>query len=532
MTIAWQSGWSPLFDGVAAEALDELSRHAASRHYQAGEAVCRAGDLGTSLYLVERGLLHVLRPADGMLLARQRPGDVIGEAASLTGEPRSATVLARVPSDVLELPRDAFLTVAERHPQLLTNLARLVTRRLVARTSGHGPSDRRDTAAVVLGAGPVSASDLVAAVQAASPAVVRAVDLTTSPTGGDQALVRLEEASARPGTTLLLVRPDTPDLRRLLDYADRVLALTDAPAAAQLAHALELPPGRLHHVPPDAARLSALGRYLARTRIGLALGAGGVKGFAHIGALHVLERAGYHVDHIAGSSIGAWVGAWLAIGRTVAQVEQTLRRSFDPDTVRALYREGALAGDRRGPAVIDHLARETTGEATFQDLAIPLVVVAADLTGRRIVPITTGPLDEALVAAMTVPGLYPPAGRGEQRLVDAVVLSPVPTQALDPSAADLTVAINLLGRQVLPEWPGSARPPARSRPDRDVVVESLELASLGAAEQQTALADVPVTPLFGPGTWRDIHLADHYLNAGRAAMTAALPSLLELARPT
>jgi NTE family protein len=532
VTMAWQSGRSPLFEGVAAEALDELRRHAASRHYLAGEAVCRAGELGTSLYLVERGLLHVLRPADSMLLARQRPGDVVGEAASLTGEPRSATVLARVPSDVLELPRDAFFTVAERHPLLLANLARLVTRRLVARTSGHGPSDRHDTAAIVLGTGPVSASDLATAVQQASPAVVHVVDLTTSPTWGDQALARLEETARRPGTTLLLIRPDTPGLRMLLDYADRVLALTNPPAAAQLARELELPPGRVQHVPPDSARLSWLGRYLARTRIGLALGAGGVKGFAHIGALQVLERAGYHVDHIAGSSIGAWVGAWLASGRTVAHVEQVLRRSLDPDTVRALYREGALAGDRRGPALIDRLARETTGESTFQDLAIPLVVVAADLTGRRIVPITTGPLAEALVAAMTVPGLYPPAGRGEQRLVDAVVLAPVPTQALDPSAADLTVAVNLLGRQVLPEWPGSAAPPTRSRPDRDVVVESLELASLGAAAQQTALADVPVTPVFGPGTWRDIHLADQYLNAGQAAMTAALPSLRELARPT
>ena len=72
MTMAWQGGRSPLFEGVAAEALDELRRHAASRHYLVGEAVCRAGELGTSLYLVERGLLHVLRPADSMLARNGR----------------------------------------------------------------------------------------------------------------------------------------------------------------------------------------------------------------------------------------------------------------------------------------------------------------------------------------------------------------------------------------------------------------------------------------------------------------------------
>jgi NTE family protein len=184
-----------------------------------------------------------------------------------------------------------------------------------------------------------------------------------------------------------------------------------------------------------------------------------------------------------------------------------------------------------GPAVMDRLARETTGAAAFEDLAVPLVVATADLAGRRMAPISTGPVADALVASMTVPGLYPPIRDGDRRLVDAVVLAPVPTRALDPAAVDVTVAVNLLGRQVLARWPGAAPEQPRRRGDRDVVVESLELASLGAAEQQTALADVPVTPVFGPGTWRDIQLADRYLAAGEAAMTAALPALREIARP-
>src|SRR5689334_21871596 len=81
-----------------------------------------------------------------------RPGNFVGEAAPLTGEPRSATVLARVPSDVVELPHEAFLDVAERHPMLLAKLAGLVSQRLVARTSRHGLSDRHETAAVILDA--------------------------------------------------------------------------------------------------------------------------------------------------------------------------------------------------------------------------------------------------------------------------------------------------------------------------------------------------------------------------------------------
>lgn len=529
MTDPWAG--SPLFQGVAAEALNELAKHAVSRHYEAGETVCVAGEPGTSLFLVQRGLLHVLRPTDNALLVRQRPGDVLGEAASLTGEPRSATVLARVPSDVVELPRDDFLAVAEQHPALLANLARVVSQRLVARTSARGSGDARETVAVIIDAEGVRPADVVAATRAASPDPVRSVDLTGARPPGDRPLARLEKASAQPGTTLLLVRPDTANLRVLLDYADRVVALTAPAVATRIAKTLQLPAGRLQHVPPNPARLAWLGRYLARTRIGLALGAGGVKGFAHIGALRVLEQAGYVADQIAGSSMGAWVSAWLATGRPVDDVEQMLRRSFDEDTVRAVYREGVVAGERRGADRLERLARETTGEPAFDDLAVPLVVLAADLAGRQAVLIRRGSVADALVAAMTVPGLYPPVRRGAQRLVDAVVLAPVPVRGLDPRAADITVAVNLLGRDVLPAWPESPARPTRRRSDRDVVVESLELSSLNAAEYQTALADVPVTPVFGPGTWRDIHLADHYLRAGAAAMEAALPSLRALARP-
>lgn len=106
---SWTSGDSnALFEGLAPEGLDDLAQHALLRHYGAGEAVCPTGDVGSSLYVVHRGLLHVLGADDGPVVARQRPGDVLGEAALLTGEPRSATVLARVPSDVVELPVTPF----------------------------------------------------------------------------------------------------------------------------------------------------------------------------------------------------------------------------------------------------------------------------------------------------------------------------------------------------------------------------------------------------------------------------------------
>ena len=119
-------------------------------------------------------------------------------------------------------------------------------------------------------------------------------------------------------------------------------------------------------------------------------------------------------------------------------------------------------------------------------------------------------------------------------LVDAVVLTPVPTEAVFAAGADVTVAVNLLGRETLPCWPGDDSPDRRVRPAgaaRDGVVEALEVAQIDAAARQAGLADVPITPRFGPGTWRHFHLADRYLAAGSAAAAAALPALAALARP-
>ncbi len=177
----------------------------------------------------------------------------------------------------------------------------------------------------------------------------------------------------------------------------------------------------------------------------------------HVGALRSLQRAGYVVDAVAGSSIGAWVAAWTALGHDAGTVGQLLRERFDTAAVQAMFRRGGVDG-----AAV-RLARETTADARFADLAMPLAVMAADLAAQCPVSLTEGRVADALVAATTVPGLYLPARRGDQRLIDAVVLTPVPTAAL--AGVDVTIAANLLGRPALPAWPGGTRTgTGRARP--------------------------------------------------------------------
>lgn len=515
-----------LFDGLDQAARDELRAELRLRVLPAGAVLCRAGDRSDSLYLVERGVLHVLDAQTGALLGRQRASDVVGEVALLTGEPRSATLLARVPGAVYELSREAFLAVAARHPALLANLAGIVSRRLVERTTA---APAKITALLTEPAGWPGAVTSVATARAASAVPLTVLDATGAEVGPTRGRITpahelraLLDPAAAAGPVLLHVHTNHPDLAELLDYCDRTVAVLPAGGTLDAALAAVLP-SDVNHVEPTVDP-AWLGRRLARASVGIALGAGGAKGWAHVGALRSLQRAGYVVDAVAGSSIGAWIGAWTALGRDAGTVEQLLRERFNADAVQAIFRRGGADGT----AVMARLARETTAGAAFADLAMPLTVLTADLAAQRPVSLTEGGVADALVAAMTVPGLYPPVRRGDQRLVDAVVLTPVPTAAL--AGVDVTIAVNLLGRQALPAWPGAPEPERAAR-DRDPVVESLELASFGAAATQTSVASVPVTPRFGPGTWRDFRHAERFLAAGEEAMEQALSGLRALARP-
>lgn len=119
--------------------------------------------------------------------------------------------------------------------------------------------------------------------------------------------------------------------------------------------------------------------------------------------------------------------------------------------------------------------------------------------------------------------------------MDAVSLTPVPLDAVVEAGADITLAVNLLGREALPHWPGddgSLAPPVRAQGHaRDTVIEVLELAQAEASAHQTARADVPITPRFGPGTWRHMQLGSYFFAAGSQAAEAQLPVLGALARP-
>jgi NTE family protein len=194
----------------------------------------------------------------------------------------------------------------------------------------------------------------------------------------------------------------------------------------------------------------------------------------------------------------------------------------------------SFTGASAGLRTLERIFRETTEERSFEDLLIPLVVMTVDLESRRPAPLVTGPVWEALMGATALAGLFPAYEHEGRRLVDGLALVPVPTEAAVAAGADVVVSVNLISRETLSAWPGEEAgerefPPARSMVD--TLLEVMDLSQLDSSVRHAGLADVGITPRFGPASWHDFQLADLFLEAGREAAEEQLPTLEALARP-
>jgi len=195
-----------------------------------------------------------------------------------------------------------------------------------------------------------------------------------------------------------------------------------------------------------------------KPRIGLALGSGGARGLFHLQVFEVFDLLHLRPHCIAGSSIGAVMGALYAAGLTAADIHLALDRvtkARDESWFEALWsREltrwlrfiepsGARGGVARSNAFIEFLREITPGISQFEELAIPLKVVATDFWNRDTVVYERGELWTAVQASMAVPGLFEPVNREGRVLVDGGLTNPLPFDLLE--GCDLVVAVDVLG---------------------------------------------------------------------------------------
>ncbi|MEZ5096776.1 MAG: patatin-like phospholipase family protein [Nocardioides sp.] len=179
------------------------------------------------------------------------------------------------------------------------------------------------------------------------------------------------------------------------------------------------------------------------TRIALALGSGGARGYAHIGVIQVLEEAGYEIAAVAGTSMGALVGSLHAAGALPAYTEWVSGLS-GRDVLRLLDPSVRAGGAIRGDKVLARVGELLAG-ALIEELPIPFTAVATDLLARKEVWFQRGPVEVAVRASIALPSVFTPVLLNGRLLADGGLLNPLPLDPMTSVEADATVAVSLAG---------------------------------------------------------------------------------------
>jgi NTE family protein len=185
-----------------------------------------------------------------------------------------------------------------------------------------------------------------------------------------------------------------------------------------------------------------MARDLTGLKVGLALGGGGNRGYAHLGVLHVLERAGVPIDFLAGTSAGATVACLFALGHSPDAIADILDAGSASVFHPTLPRKAILSD-----AGLKRFISGVLGDARFDGLRIPLAIIAADIASGREVVFKRGLLWPAVLASLSIPGVFPPRVIGSFTLVDGGVVNPVPSDVASDMGANVVLGVKLRGRQ-------------------------------------------------------------------------------------
>ena len=529
-------GDAPLLRGASAQALDELAHAAREVRIDARDWLFHAGEGADRLYVVLSGRLQVVAPEDGRVLREVGPGAALGELGLLTGSPRSADVRAVRDSRLLELEAGSFLRLVEGDGGFALSVARELARQL--QDSGGLELPRtRPAVFTVVGIGP---ADVRGFADDLSDALARwgsVATLGASDVEPESFAASVEETERRFGHVLLLDGPHPwgAFCRRQCDRL-LVVATGEPPAAPEpglegcelvlagvasgaIAGWLDTVRPRAHHIlragTGDADGVARVARRLTQRSFGVVLSGGGARGFAHIGVLAALAEAGFGLDRIGGCSMGSYIAALAAVGRSADEIEETcltelVRRSpFNDYTLPRV----ALIRSRKAAAMLERVF----GGARIEETPRPLYTVSADLLSSRVVVHRRGSIVDAVGASMSIPGVAPPVRRAGRLLVDGGVLNNLPVDHMAETEEGPILAVDVIRRLDLGD---DGEPPLPTI--AETLARATVLGSVERAERNRRLALVLVTPevdAIGLRQWSAIHAA---VEAGRRAATQTL----------
>ncbi len=248
-------------------------------------------------------------------------------------------------------------------------------------------------------------------------------------------------------------------------------------------------------------------------RIGLALGGGAARGFAHVGVIAVLEEAGLKPSYVVGTSAGSLVAALYASGKSGAQLQQAALQIEEvaitdwmlPIVGRGIFRGEALA----------RYVNEAVAGRLIEDMRIPLGVVATDLGNGQAVLFQRGDTGTAVRASSAVPAVFVPVRISGRDYVDGGLVAPVPVHFARQMGAELVIAVDI-----------SSPPEGNSANDTfQILLQTFSIMGKSISNFELKEADVLVRPSLVGLKSADFSARQRAIDSGRAAMLAALPAL-------
>ena len=306
-------------------------------------------------------------------------------------------------------------------------------------------------------------------------------------------------------------------MKPLVDNTLRGIALVMAMALTGCAGLLPKQMPAVMHEP----LAGSLVKPIAPRGLALVLSGGSARAFAHIGVIKVLEEAGIRPDLVVGTSAGAIVGTLYASGMNARALEEASREAdgamvSDADWLRLIRLKslGVLAGN-----ALHAFVGQRIGGKRFEDLSIPLAVVATDLTSGAAVAFTRGDAGHAVHASCAVPGVFEPVDIGGRLYADGGLSSPLPIEIARKLGAHTVIAVDVI-------YPPADSPPPGSA--LDVLFQSFLVQTFRLKEHEIDQADLVIAPVMHTVKQYGFKDREQLIAAGAAAARAALPGIREL----
>lgn len=471
----------PLFTRLSPVALDALGKNMIVREIKSGGVLFHQGGPSDCMYVVATGRLRAIGD-NGELVGDIGRYEPVGEIGVFAGEVRSATVHAVRDSIVLKLARADLMRCAATHPKAMIEMTRFMIMRLRQAGRDRALESARsvDNFAVIPAAGDVDAHDFAERFSAALAAhdTVKLVDdvLVDAELGygtsrrpfqedavNERMMTMLGDIESRYRYLVYAAGGEAdPWARRCMRQADRIVVVANAASVPVMNPMLErmrtgstervavdlvllCPEGvraesvlawrecthaTAHYFvrPGNVADLDKMVRQVTGRGLGLVLGGGGARGFAHIGLVRALHELKIPVDLTGGSSMGAFLAALIASGYDHHQMGEIARATFVEHNYLNDYMLPTIALIR-GRKFVKRL-HEVFGDQQIENLRTSFFCVSTNLTRGTPVVHDRGPLYMWLACSMCVPGVAPPVAYNNELLVDGSVINSLPTDIM------------------------------------------------------------------------------------------------------